>query len=53
MDGEIAHVAQCSQSTSSTKAIYLILDTGSIENKCVIIKGLVQSDQLKQHVVSI
>ena len=52
MDGKTADVAHCSKSHTLTKSIDLILDIESFE-KCVFIKGLFQSDQLKQHMVII
>ena len=53
MGGETAHAEQCSKSRALTKVIDLIIDIESFENKCVIIKGLLQSDRLKQHMVAI
>ena len=53
MDGETDHAAQCSKSHTLTKMIDLIIDIESFEPKCVIIKELLQSDLLKQHMVNI
>ena len=51
MDRKTAHAAKCSKSLESTK--YLVLKIESFEQQCVIIKGLFQSDILKQHRVTI
>ena len=53
MDGITAHAAQCSRSRSFTKVVGLIIQIHSFEHQCVIIKGLLNSEKLKQHVVSI
>ena len=53
MCGERGHSAQCSKSRALTEVIDLILDIESFEQQCVIIRGLLQSDRLKQHMVTI
>ena len=53
MDGKPAHAAQCSKTHALTKFIDLIIEIESFEKKCVILKGLLQSDQLKQYMVNI
>ena len=53
MGVETAHAAQCSNSCVLTKVIYFILDVESFEQHCVILKGLLQLDQIKQHMVTI
>ena len=53
MGGETAHATQCSKLCASTKVINLIIEIESFEKQCVIIKVLFQSDQLKQHMVTI
>ena len=53
MDGETSHAVRCSKSCALTKVIDLILEIESFEQKCVVIKGLLHSDRLKQHMVTI
>ena len=53
MDEKTAHAAQCSKSRALTKLIDLIPDIESFEQKCVILKDMFQSEQLKQHMVTI
>ena len=53
MDGKTAHSGQCSKSPALTKVIYLILGIHLFGNQCVIIKWMLRSERLKQHVVSI
>ena len=53
MDGETAHAEQCSKSLELTKVIDLILDIEYFEQQCGVIKWLLQSDRLKQHMVTI
>ena len=53
MYGKTAHYAQCYNSHALNKVIYLIIGIESFEQQCVIIKGLLHSDQLKQHMVTI
>ena len=53
MGGKSAHAAQCYNSPVLTKLIGLILHFESFEQQCVIIKGLLQSDQLKKNIVTI
>ena len=53
MDGGTAHAARCSKSRALTKVIYLIPDIESFEQKCVVVKGFLQSDRLKQNIVTI
>ena len=42
-----AHAEQCAKSRALDKFIYSIHEIESFEQKCVIIKGLSQSEQLK------
>ena len=53
IDGESYRAAQCNKSHELTKAIDLIICIGSFDQQCVIIKGLLKSDRLKQHMVKI
>ena len=53
MNGETAHSAPCPRSCALNKVIDLIIEIKSLEQKCVILKGLLQSDQLKQYMVTI
>ena len=50
MDGKITHNAQCYKSHALTKAIGLIIDIESFEQKCVILKSLLKSYQQKKMV---
>ena len=49
MDGITSYAAQCYKSRSWYKVLNLNIEIGSLEQQCVIIKLLYQSDQLKQH----
>ena len=53
MGGKTDHSVHFSKSRSLTKFIDLILEIESFEQHCVILKGLFQSDQLKQYMVTI
>ena len=53
MGGKTAQAAQCSKSRALTKVIDLILDIESFEQQCVMLKDLLQSDRLKQHILTI
>ena len=53
MNGETAHSEPCPRSFALNKVIDLIIEIKSLEQKCVILKGLLQSDQLKQYMVTI
>ena len=53
MDGKTAHAAQCSKSYALTEVVDLILDIYFFEHQCVIIKGLLQSELLEQHIVTV
>ena len=53
MDGETAHAKQCYKSYALTKVIVLILYIVSFGQQCVILKGLLQSERIKQHMVTI
>ena len=48
-----AYASQCYKSYALDKVIYLFIEIESFEQKCVIIKGLLQSDWLKQNMVTI
>ena len=50
---ETTRAAQCAKSCSLTKVIDLFIEIVSFEHKYVIIKGLLHSEQLKQHMVTI
>ena len=51
--GKTAHAAQCYKPRALNKAIGLILKIHSFEQQCVIIKGLLQSERPRQHMVTI
>ena len=53
MDGITSYAAQCYKSRSWYKVLNLNIEIGSLEQQCVIIKLLYQSDQLKKHNVTI
>ena len=48
-DGETAQNSQCDKSRELNKVIGSVLYIGSFEKKCVMIKELFHSEQLKQH----
>ena len=47
------HASQYAKSRALNKVIDLIIEVESCEKKCVIIKGSLYSDWLKQHMVTI
>ena len=49
--GKRIHAAKCDKSCVLTKVIDTILDIDSIQHGFVILKGLLQSELLKQHMV--
>ena len=51
--GKYVHAAQCAKSQALTKFIGSILDIESFEQKCVIMKGLLQLDWIKQRMATI
>ena len=53
MYGKSTHDAQSSKSRTLNKVIDLIIDIAFFEEQCVVIKGLLYSDRLKQHMVTI
>ena len=53
MGVKLAHSAKCYNSYALTKVTDLILDIESFEQQCVILKGLLQTDRLKKHIVTI
>ena len=52
MSGKTAHGEQCSKSRALIRLIYLVIDI-ECEQQRVILKGLLQSDRLKKHMVTI
>ena len=52
-DGKSDHADQCDKSQALNKVIGLILEIESFEQLRVIMKGILQSDQLKKHIVTI
>ena len=52
MSGKTFHGEQCSKSRALIKVIYLVIDI-ECEEQSVILNGLLQSGQLKQHMVTI
>ena len=53
MGGKTTHDAQCFKSCKWTKVIDLILEIELFEQQCVIIKGLLKSYRIEQHMVTI
>ena len=53
MGGKISHAAQCAKSRAFITVLKAIFDIDSIEQQCVIIKGLLHSKQLWTDMVSI
>ena len=53
MGGKTDHAAQCPKSRALTQLIDLITAIEYFEQQCVIIKGLLHSDRLKQHITTI
>ena len=51
--GKRAHAAKCEKSCVLTKVIDTIIEIDSFEQHCVIIKGFLQSELLKQYMVII
>ena len=52
-DGKTAQAARCIKSIISTKVIDSVLSIHTFEQKCVVIKGMLQSPRLKYHVQTI
>ena len=52
-DGKIAHTAQCAKSRVLMKVVDKIIDIDSFNLQCVILKRLLQSEVLKQHMIII
>ena len=53
MGGKAVHAAQCYKSRVLTRVIDLMIEIHSFDHQCLIIKGLLQSEQLKQHMITI
>ena len=53
MGGKTDHAEQCPKSRALTQLINLITAIEYFEQQCVIIKGLLHSDRLKQHITTI
>ena len=52
-NGKIAQAARCIQSRIMTKVIYSVLYVDTFEQQCVVLKGMLQSPRLKDHVQTI
>ena len=50
--GKSAHESQCSKSKAFTKFIDIIIEVESFEQQFVILKWLLRSDRLKQHIIT-
>ena len=48
-----SHASQCTKSHTLPRVIDLILEIESFEQQCVILKRLLQSDRLEQHIKTI
>ena len=46
-NGKSSHAAKCVKSRTTNKAIYYILSIDTFEQKCVVIKGMLQSSRLE------
>ena len=53
IDRETSHDAQCSKARALTKVVDLILEIESFQQIFVILKGLLNSDRIKQHMITI
>ena len=53
IEGKISHAAQCDKSRALIKVLKAIFEIDLFEQKCVIIKGLLQSKQLEKHMVAV
>ena len=49
INGRSSHAAQCVKSRIMNKAIRYILSIDTFEQKCVMIKGMLQSSRLEDH----
>ena len=52
-DGKTDQVARCIQSRIMTKVIDSVLSIGTFEQQCVVLKCMLQSPRLKDHVQTI
>ena len=52
-DGKTAQAAKCIKSSIMTKVIDYVLSVDIFEQKCVVLKGVLQSLRLKYHVQTI
>ena len=51
IDGKSYHAVHCAKSRVSIKVIDTILEIDSFDQQCVISKGLLHKERLKQHMV--
>ena len=52
-DGRPDQAAKCIKSSIMTKVIYSFISNDTFEQQCVVIKGMLQSRRLKDHVQTI
>ena len=52
-DGRTAQTDRCIKSRTMTKVIDFVLSIDTFEKKCVVIKGMLQSPRLKDHIHTI
>ena len=52
-DGKTAQAARCIKSRIMTKVIDYVLSIDKFEQQCVVLKGMLQSPRLKDHVKTI
>ena len=52
-DGKTAQAARCIKSRIMTKVIDYVLSIDTFEQQCVVLKGMLQSPRLKDHVQTI
>ena len=53
INGRSSHASQCVKSRIINKAIYSILSIDTFEQQCVVIKGMLQSPRLEDHMKTI
>ena len=53
IDGKFAQAAKCVKSRITNKVIDYVLSVNTFEQKCVAIKGMLQSPRLKDHMKTI
>ena len=52
-EGKSSQAARCIKSRILTKVIDYVLSIGTFEQQCIVLKGMLQSPQLKDHIQTI